>query len=316
MAQRGVEHKGANMLNSITIVAVTGMQAYAQNSVYAIQRSYLELQKQLPAERLRCLLISPEKPEYFFDNIQHIACKPFGYLEYSLFMVYSLAQFIETSHVLIVQEDGWVLNGNNWRDEFFQYDYIGSPLMILVDEKGKTYRDAFWEKHKFDIPDGMIGHQNGGFSLRSKKLLEAARKYQLGFNVQPPEYIQSLPFEFKWTESTHQHYEDVYFLQRHKQLSELGFKFAPPHLAALFGFQHLMLQVLEKTNVMRILGCHFSSSLKITGLNQVTVLHHQFSSMEELIRNGRIFILVEQGMEVYIPPEVSFNGQSCYLKKR
>lgn len=149
------------MEHSLTIVAVTGAQSYAQNSVYAIQRSYFELQKKIPVQKLRCLLVSPEKPEVFFDNIQHLPCKPFGYLEYSLFMVYSLAQFIETSHVLIVQDDGWVLNGNNWQDVFFNYDYIGSPLPIFVDPNGHTYRDEFWYVHNGNPPEGMIGHQNG-----------------------------------------------------------------------------------------------------------------------------------------------------------
>lgn len=301
------------MEHSLTIVAVTGAQSYAQNSVYAIQRSYFELQKKIPVQKLRCLLVSPEKPEVFFDNIQHLPCKPFGYLEYSLFMVYSLAQFIETSHVLIVQDDGWVLNGNNWQDVFFNYDYIGSPLPIFVDPNGHTYRDEFWYVHNGNPPEGMIGHQNGGFSLRSKKLLEAARKYQLGFDVRPPEYIQTLPFEFKWTETTHQHYEDIYFLEKHQKLATLGFKFAPRKLAAEFGFQKLEIQILEKTDVMQILGCHFSSSFKITGLNQVSVLYHEFRSLEEMLDNGRICILIFQGMEVFVPPELSFDGEPLYL---
>lgn len=308
MAQLGVEH-------SLTIVAVTGAQSYAQNSVYAIWRSYLELQKKIPSHRLRCLLVSPEKPEIFFDDIQHISCKPFGYLEYSLFMVYSLVQFIETSHVLIVQDDGWVLNGENWQERFFDYDYIGSPLPIFVDQNGYTYRGDFWEKHHGNPPAGMIGHQNGGFSLRSKKLLEAPRKYQLGFNVKPPEFMEKLPFTFQWTETTHQHYEDIYFLEKHQQLTALGFKFAPRALAAEFGFQKLEIQIREQTDPKKILGCHFSSAFKITGLDRVTILYHDFSSLEQLCHNGRIYLLGINGMEIHLPPHLSFSGKDLYLKR-
>jgi tetratricopeptide (TPR) repeat protein len=72
--------------------------------------------------------------------------------DYSLFVLKSLASRIDTSHVLLVQWDGYVLNAAAWREEFFAADYIGAQW--------------FWHD------DGMrVG--NGGFSLRSRKLLRA-----------------------------------------------------------------------------------------------------------------------------------------------
>lgn len=68
--------------------------------------------------------------------------------EYSHFIVKKLAPYIKTEFVLIIQADGYVLDGSAWTDEFLQYDYIG----------------ATWQ-----YQDGRnVG--NGGFSLRSLKL--------------------------------------------------------------------------------------------------------------------------------------------------
>jgi tetratricopeptide (TPR) repeat protein len=71
---------------------------------------------------------------------------------YSEFVLKSLLQHIDTAHVLLVQWDGYVVNPSAWQPAFLDCDYIGAKW--------------FWHD------DGMsVG--NGGFSLRSRKLLEA-----------------------------------------------------------------------------------------------------------------------------------------------
>ncbi|MEP6942300.1 MAG: DUF5672 family protein [Betaproteobacteria bacterium] len=72
--------------------------------------------------------------------------------EYSQFVLKSLLAHVDTPHVLLVQWDGYAVNPEAWRDDFLGVDYIGAQW--------------FWHT------DGMrVG--NGGFSLRSRKLLEA-----------------------------------------------------------------------------------------------------------------------------------------------
>jgi tetratricopeptide (TPR) repeat protein len=72
--------------------------------------------------------------------------------DYSMFVLKSLAPRIHTPHVLLVQWDGYVIHPAAWRDDFLTNDYIGAQW--------------FWHN------DGMrVG--NGGFSLRSRKLLLA-----------------------------------------------------------------------------------------------------------------------------------------------
>jgi hypothetical protein len=66
-------------------------------------------------------------------------------------MIKDLDQYIQTSHVLIVQWDGFITYPDLWQDRFLEFDYIGAPWPT---EEGL-----------------LVG--NGGFSLRSKKLLSA-----------------------------------------------------------------------------------------------------------------------------------------------
>ncbi len=71
---------------------------------------------------------------------------------YSAFVLKELVNHIDTAHVLLIQWDGYVVNPDAWRDDFLACDYIGAKW--------------FWHH------DAMrVG--NGGFSLRSRKLLTA-----------------------------------------------------------------------------------------------------------------------------------------------
>jgi hypothetical protein len=71
---------------------------------------------------------------------------------YSRFVVKELRHVVRTPHVLLIQWDGFVVNPSAWSDEFLDFDYVGARWGWPTD--GHT-----------------IG--NGGFSLRSRKLLDA-----------------------------------------------------------------------------------------------------------------------------------------------
>lgn len=74
-----------------------------------------------------------------------------GITGYNHFVLRQLPHEIQTDFVLVSQWDGFVVNGAAWLDEFLDYDYIGAP----------------WPHH----PNSPVG--NGGFSLRSARLLRA-----------------------------------------------------------------------------------------------------------------------------------------------
>ena len=88
--------------------------------------------------------------------------------EYSYFCVKKLNDFVDTKHCLIVQPDGFVTNPLMWSDEFLKYDYVAAPWDKMLSQR------AMWLAgmgiHDPDSIPAIVG--NGGFSLRSKKLLE------------------------------------------------------------------------------------------------------------------------------------------------
>lgn len=98
-------------------------------------------------------LLSGHWPRKDDERIRFERIEPFqGRAAYSTFILKDLWRHIDTDFVLIVQWDGFVVDADQWDDRFLGYDYIGAP----------------WPQ--FD--DGYtVG--NGGFSLRSKRLLVA-----------------------------------------------------------------------------------------------------------------------------------------------
>ena len=74
--------------------------------------------------------------------------------EYNKWILVDICEHITQDFALIFQWDGFPLNISSWNDEFFKYDFIGAP------HYSELYRTPFF---------------NGGFSLRSKRLLEKVR---------------------------------------------------------------------------------------------------------------------------------------------
>ncbi len=97
---------------------------------------------------------------------------------YSEFILGKLVDHITTSHALVVQWDGHVLDAKKWQSEFMEYDFIG----------------ASW-------PQFSDGHDvgNGGFSLRSRALLEACRA--TGFRPSHPEDLAIGRHNRSWLEA-------------------------------------------------------------------------------------------------------------------
>lgn len=114
---------------------------------------------------------------------------------YSDFCIRELHKHIATSHVMIAQWDGYLLRAESWSNDFLKWDYIGSP----------------WQ------PSNVNG--NGGWSLRSKRLLEACSR-------------------IAETEGGHAHPEDAWICMHHRpRLESLGFKFAPLDVCRQWGFE-------------------------------------------------------------------------------
>jgi len=104
------------------------------------------------SNRERLLKAAEEsQKDIVFGDVQ-IINQPINSKEaYSRYCIQHLYKHVTTSHMLVIQWDGYVKNWKAWNKEWLQYDYIGAP----------------WEWYT----DGLqVG--NGGFSLRSKRLME------------------------------------------------------------------------------------------------------------------------------------------------
>lgn len=132
--------------------------------------------------------------------------------DYSLFVIRDLDKYVDTPYVLIVQYDGFILNPSAWSDEFLKYDYIGAPWLV-----------ADWSVKNFDFPRELIGKYvvgNGGFNLRSKRLLSLSSEL------------------YKKGELKRYSPEDVSICVYYRDLFEKhGIKFAPIELARQFSYE-------------------------------------------------------------------------------
>jgi hypothetical protein len=118
-------------------------------------------------------------------------------LDYSRFMIKDLAAHIETPFALVIQYDGYVLDGACWSAEFQEYDYVG----------------ARWPgQAPYDVG-------NGGFSLRSRRLLLALQDSRIEPQVS----------------------EDIAICRDHRKYLEErhGLRFAPGGVADRFSFESL-----------------------------------------------------------------------------
>lgn len=116
---------------------------------------------------------------------------------YSRFMVQRLAGLVQTGFALCVQWDGHVLDPGAWDNSFLEWDYIG----------------AVWPQ----FAERTVG--NGGFSLRSRRLLQACA---------------SLP-------EAGEEPEDLFICRTMAPLLEQahGIRFAPPPVARRFAYERL-----------------------------------------------------------------------------
>lgn len=94
-------------------------------------------------------IIWSDRAEAVPSGAKWVRCEPLRSLrEVAIVLWWYVPRLVTTTHFLLVQWDGWVLDAGRWSPEFLEYDYVGAP---------------WW------FNDGLnVG--NGGFSLRSVRL--------------------------------------------------------------------------------------------------------------------------------------------------
>lgn len=199
-------------LPNVTIVGVAGTMAL--ETLKAIRYSMKKIK--FGASKL----ITPYLFEKKITDVEVVECEPLNYEQYNHFIVYRLQDYIHTSHCLLVQNDGYVVNSHMWQDSWLDYDYIGALWPLPKDD------------YSFKDPRGNIQRVgNGGFTLRSKKLLGVAKYLNL-----------------KWEPFFGYYHEDGFYCVHHRSDYEnQGCKFAPIEVAAKFSHE---LAVSENSGIV------------------------------------------------------------------
>lgn len=176
-------------LSNITIICIDGVNP--ENGLKAVKYSIKHINFG------DAKLLSHIKPDNMPSNIKFVEIPKLTHDSYSPFMLHELWKYVDTDFCLTIHDDGFVINPHLWSDEFLNYDYIGAAWWHTVSFYGEKYR---------------VG--NGGFSLRSKKLIELCR------------YIKTSGHE---DAAISIHYRDM--------LENYGCKFAPVNIAMKFSLE-------------------------------------------------------------------------------
>lgn len=189
-------------LDNVTLYSVDCK--YYEKTILAIEESL----KQSSFKEV--IYFSNKEPINLTDSIKWIKIRDITSLgDYSRFIINELPDHINTDFCMSVHHDGWIINADNWRDEFLDYDYIGAP----------------WPEDLTFLPAGekyRVG--NGGVSIRSKRLMLEVKKL-----LSATGYNEHGSFG----------HEDILIAHSCRlYLESLGINFAPLSLAKYFSQEH------------------------------------------------------------------------------
>jgi hypothetical protein len=182
--------------------------------------------------------ISNVKPSNLPENIIFEECPEIKNIDdYNYYMFREFGKHITTSHCLLVQYHAWILDPDLFDQNWLQYDYGGSPWAI---------RDNAYMSN--DGTRSRVG--NGGFSLRSSRLMNLSKKYDL-----------PLREEQGWKNEDGQiccYYK--------KEFLNWGIKYMPLEDAAKFAYET---SVPENKGIANFFGFHRNLPVKESIFNKV-----------------------------------------------
>lgn len=141
-------------LKNVTCIAVTSDKIKETIKAIEICQSFCDFHD--------CFIFTHEKINFKHKIIEPITQKT----NYDNFIVKHLPFHIESDFCLTIHWDGFIVNPKAWNNEFFNYDYIGSP----------------WPQH-----GGICG--NGGFCLKSRKFLKTQKNLVKNIQVTQPDDV-------------------------------------------------------------------------------------------------------------------------------
>lgn len=134
-------------------------------------------------------------------------------------MIYELHNYVDTDFAMVIHADGYVVNPSSWKDEFLNYDYIGAPWPLPVDN------------FSYLTPKGELIRVGNSVSLRSRRIMELPQKLGL-----------------VWKSYYGYSNEDGFLCVHHRDLLiDNGCTFAPLEVAKHFSKEHEIAENVEIT---------------------------------------------------------------------
>jgi hypothetical protein len=176
-------------------------------------------------------ILSNRIPGNLPDDIEFIQIPEFhGRDQYSDFVMNNLGDYVDGEFAMMIHDDGFVINPHLWTSDFLKYDYIGAPWPGPIEQT-----------------EGRVG--NGGFCIRSKKLIEFCKT------------VKAEPGHDDWTIGVVQN----------EYLKEQGFTFAPVQIAMKFSLESVISECeFDLTQTFGFHGRrHHSTQSMINLLNEI-----------------------------------------------
>ena len=208
----------------------------------------------------------------FLPGSKHVQIEHGNMFSYCNLLLKGMLEHVETSHVIFQQWDAMVHDGSKWRDYFLQNDYIGATWP--------------WRPHGQNVG-------NGGFSLRSRRLLEALQAPHLQMNIFGEHGVQ----------------EDNYIgIVWRPELEAQGIEYAPAPVADQFSQElgengHRAMAHHGLWNVVQFMPRdvveYFITNCPANTWNEVHRAHHTILC---LAANGYLDILQTQALRIKASP--------------
>lgn len=146
-------------LTNVTLVCFA-IPGHYQASIKAIEYSIREI------NFFKSILFTDQlqKP---INGIEQIKIPKFNNVyDWGEFVVFKLYKFIQSEFIILIHDDGFIVNPKAWNNNFLKYDYIGAPWPPI-------YRDK----------NNELVRVGNSVSLRSKKILELPSQLQLEWSL-------------------------------------------------------------------------------------------------------------------------------------
>ncbi len=205
-------------LSNVTLLAATSIEIEQTNFNLKISSENIDFAS--------IKLLSSSFPNRKYPNIEYLPISPMDVNGYNRLIIEDLHKYFDTSHCLIIQSDSFVVNFELWNEQFLNFDYIGAPWSNKVRINPNL---------ELNMEKNPVG--NGGFSLRSRKLVETTSKIK----------FELLKFPIKSEDVIICHY-------LYEKMLDNDIRFAPPKLAAQFSIENE--NNLYEQNLNSVFGFH------------------------------------------------------------